>query len=46
MLIYLICVGILSLFTAPLARHLSDHIGRNHTYLIGEFGGSRRTRGF
>ena len=35
LLICLICAGILSLFTIPLAGHLSDRIGRRRMYIIG-----------
>jgi MFS family permease len=35
LLICLICAGVLSLFTVPLAGHLSDRIGRKRMYLIG-----------
>lgn len=35
LLICLIIAGILSLFTVPLAGHLSDRIGRKRMYLIG-----------
>jgi MFS family permease len=35
LLISLICAGIVSLFTIPLAGHLSDRIGRKRMYLIG-----------
>ena len=35
LLICLICAGIVSLFTIPLAGHLSDRIGRKRMYMIG-----------
>ncbi len=35
LLICLICAGIVSLFTIPLAGHLSDRIGRRRMYIIG-----------
>ena len=35
LLICLICAGVVSLFTVPLAGHLSDRIGRKRMYLIG-----------
>src|SRR5215475_12223284 len=35
LLICLICAGIVSLFTIPLAGHFSDRIGRKRMYLIG-----------
>jgi MFS family permease len=35
LLICLICAGILSLFTIPIAGHLSDRIGRKRMYMIG-----------
>jgi MFS family permease len=35
LLISLICAGIVSLFTIPIAGHLSDRIGRKRMYIIG-----------
>jgi MFS family permease len=35
LLISLICAGVLSLITVPLAGHLSDRIGRKRMYIIG-----------
>src|ERR1700757_4911703 len=35
LLICLICAGVLSLFTVPLAGYMSDRIGRRRMYLIG-----------
>jgi MFS family permease len=35
LLVCLICAGVISLFTTPLAGHLSDKIGRKRMYLIG-----------
>src|SRR6201993_3324737 len=35
LLVCLICAGIVSLFTVPLAGYLSDRIGRKRMYLIG-----------
>src|SRR5690349_14506930 len=35
LLICLICAGIVSLFTIPIAGHLSDRIGRKRMYMIG-----------
>jgi MFS family permease len=35
LLISLICAGVLSLATVPLAGHLSDRIGRKRMYIIG-----------
>jgi len=35
LLICLICAGVVSLFTVPLAGYLSDRIGRKRMYLIG-----------
>src|SRR6201988_2434145 len=35
LLVCLICAGVVSLFTVPLAGHLSDRIGRKRMYLIG-----------
>jgi MFS family permease len=35
LLICLICAGVVSLITVPLAGHLSDRIGRKRMYLIG-----------